>query len=198
MRECPEYVFEGERLLSVTEVLSLAGLSGIAGMDHVPRAVIENAARRGSRVHEYTQLMDEGLVDELPDVGDEIYPYVSAYQSFREDTDFEITGVEVLFRHLGLQFVGRVDRVGTLNGNRCVIDIKNTASKPKASVGFQLAGYEMGVCPPLTAPADRYALWLKKNGKYKLIPYEDPYDYEMFQAALAVAKYKYSQGETPS
>jgi len=45
-------------------------------------------------------------------------------------------------------------------------------------------------CFPKPTPARRFALELNKEGKYKLIPYQDQQDFAVFLAAVATYKWK--------
>ena len=57
-RDTSGYVVNGVRLPSVTEVLSIAGLTDFSG---VPPGVLEKARVRGTQVHEITEWIDDGL-----------------------------------------------------------------------------------------------------------------------------------------
>lgn len=186
MRDIPEYMHEGVRLLSVTEALGLAGISAYGG-GNIPTAVLDKAADRGKRVHYWCELLDQGDIDGLPEEGDEIRPYVESYVKFKKDTAFcprliEHPATNILFR-----YAGTVDRTGLLNGKPVIIDLKTCVALSPV-YGPQTAGYA-GLVEGGSAMG-RYALQLRKDGKYRLEPYSDPSDWNTFLGALSVAQFK--------
>ena len=73
---------------------------------------------------------------------------------------------------------GVIDRVGAgLNphGGRFVLDIKTGAKKKADAV--QLAAYAMLYSPHDYDQLDRYGLYIRRDGSYKLVPYTNDYDY---------------------
>ena len=77
-RDTTEYVIDGVRWPSVTEVLEIAGLSDIEGLRAaVGDEVIDRAAERGKAVHYACELIDRG--QEIA-VSDSILGYVRAYE----------------------------------------------------------------------------------------------------------------------
>ena len=76
-----------------------------------------------------------------------------------------------------------------LNGKESLIDIKSGVESP--TTGIQLAAYSMLYDVPLV---NRYGLYLKADGKYKLIPYADRNDIKIFNAALTLYHYRAEKG----
>jgi len=71
-----------------------------------------------------------------------------------------------------------IDRVGAglnPNGSRFVLDIKTGAKKKADAV--QLAAYAMLYDPDHYEQLDRYGLYIRRDGSYKLVPYTNDYDY---------------------
>lgn len=177
------------RLLSVTEVIQLAGLKDLSKIDP---GVLERASKRGTAVHAACQYLDEGDLD-WATVSTEIEPYVRAWERFKKETGVELLGIEKPLFHATLGFAGTPDRVVNLFPHKGIIDLKTYA--PDDVTGVQLAGYsylEVGQQSPLDAPK-RWGLWLKDDGKYSLTEFTDRGDEAVFMACVTISKFKRSQ-----
>lgn len=182
----------GARVLSVTQALKLAGM---VSYDHVPPAVLENARRRGVLVHELCAEIDKGVeVDACFDIPEPIVPYVDAYRLFVEESGFEVDPENVERRRIvtvaNMRVAMTPDCTGILNGIPVVIDRK-TCEAFHPSWGPQTAAYESGLPRPARFRSyDRFALQLRRNGRYKLQPLREPTDFNVFCASFTVAQYK--------
>lgn len=135
---------------------------------------------RGTAVHEATKLHDQGVLDEST-VDQEVVPYLSAYRKFLSETGFKPIHIESSLSSEIHGFAGTPDRVGDLNGRRVLIDLKSGG--PVWWHKYQLAGYAV-LCQEVYREEhidDRFALYLKSSGSYKLkdlgsgSPYEFTY-----------------------
>lgn len=165
------FLLDGERLPSVTELLSPLQAESFAAINPY---VLKAAADRGTAVHEICEAMDYDLdYEEL--VGPELVPYVEAYEEFLMDHEADWQGVEMPV-HFFEQYAGIVDRFGYLDGEPVVLDIKTVQSpsvEQKVSVCCQLYAYDRAIkaCFPEFQGLimAHYALYLKKDGTYKLV-----------------------------
>ena len=183
--EAHAYALDGERVLSVTQVLRAVGLDP---WEHVPPAVREPARRRGAAVHAAIHyLVEEDLDRDALDP--RLAPYVLAYDRFRRDTGFVPDLVERHVVSRTYRFAGRLDQAGPWPpGGRAVIDVKSGLVAP--ATRLQLAGYAL--C--LEGPHRRFALHLGADGRYRLSPeFTEANDRRLFLAALAVAQFKLGQ-----
>ena len=172
------YFSGGKEMPSVTTVLEEVGLID-------KRWYAEYYAEFGTAVHVATQYDDEGDLDE-DDLDPDIVPFVEGWREFRRVSGFEVTAVEVMVACPIHWYAGILDRVGTMNGRPCLVDIK-TGGVPKWA-GLQTAAYER--C--LKGAYDRYVVQLPRKGGYKLTPFRDPTDREYFLAARAVISWKHA------
>lgn len=162
------YYLDGEQIPSVTDICSL-----LSGKISVNDAVLQQAARRGTRVHEITELMDYGC-----DLGDieiepELVNYILAYFRFLRDYKPEWTMIEARLFSSGFSFAGTLDRFGTIDGKPTIVDIKTTEGASKATkIGWacQLAGYATLLGK---SEARLWVVQLSKSGKYRVIKAED-------------------------
>lgn len=187
------YLVDGEEVPSVTTILNY--MSDVE-YSKVNPAVLEQAARRGSLVHEYTELVD---YDALPDeIEYEVLPYIQAYMKFVRDYKPNWVLIEEPLYSEEHNYIGTVDRIGYIDGRLSVVDIKTLASPTKMqkfTVSAQTSAYERAYEGCIEK---RYALYLGKDGDYNLVDlweYDNKYSYnswEMFRICLYT--YKTVQG----
>ena len=162
---------------SVTRVLQLKW--------PMPKFIPPEALERGSRVPEISEALDGGREVEPEE---DILGWVSAYQKFIKDFSPRYELVEHIVERKALNCHGVIDRVGAGFGNPgklfqnikkmrrpFVLDIKTGAKKKADAV--QLAAYAMLYSPDDYDQLDRYGLYIRRDGSYKLIPYTNDYDY---------------------
>jgi len=157
---------EGNEIPSVTEILSMIN----SGYDKINPAVLEHAAMRGTLVHEWCEMYDYECAEEQ--VPSELEPYCRAYMDFVRDYKPQWDGIEQIVHFSAAEFgegyAGTVDRIGTIDGKRCVVDIKtinSPSTKDHVKVCCQTAAYSMAG----DVWGERYALYLKPDGTYRLL-----------------------------
>lgn len=179
------YTLGGRKMLGVSEIIQSAGLKDFS---RIPPDVLAHACARGRAVHAACEFFDQNDLD-WDTVSDEIKPYVVAWQRFKSDCPIEWADIEKPLYHATFGFAGTPDRIAVAPG-RAVYDIKTYA--PDAVTGVQLAAYSLlrfGPQPSFDEPK-RVAVWLKKDGKYRVTEYSDRGDESVFMACLTVCKFK--------
>ncbi len=157
---------------SLTQVLKLQGLSDYSGIDP---EVLENAARRGTEVHELAAAYNTyGEVDPSW-ITDETRPYFEAYLAFMRDTKFKpdpAWSERAMIVNIHNMPVGLTpDCFGRLGKWDAVVEIK-AASAVQPSWSVQTGLQEMGIFRSNhVGRVQRFALQLFKNGNYKLHPH---------------------------
>lgn len=155
----------GDRILpSVTEICAPIQ----AGKYAVSSAVVDYAAARGTRIHELCALYD---LDELPDeIEAECLPYLQAWVAFCRDWRPAWERIEWPVCSELNGYAGTCDRIGKIDGKRCVVDIKTAASldRPaKVALCCQLAAYrKLAAENGLTVDGDSLGVQLRKDGSY--------------------------------
>ena len=187
------YLVDGEQVPSDTTILNYLSQ---AEYEVVNRGVLDQAARRGSLVHEYTELIDYGAEPE--EVEYEVVGYLKAYKDFLRDYRPDWTHIEspVYSKYYG--YVGTLDRAGVIDGARVIVDIKTVGSPTKLQkfiVWSQTRAYAVALKEMEMVGTDkRFALYLGKDGEYNLVSlneYEDKYEYNswgMFTKCLDLYK----------
>lgn len=186
------YTVDGRRIPSVTDICSPIT------SDHynsINSAVLEMAARRGTAVHEATQLIDYG---ELPDDDPEISPYVSAYMDFLLDYKPKWYYVEFIgyCDCFDYEFCGTVDRAGRVGDEYWVLDIKTTASPTKENYIATCCQTEAyAIMLGKDAVCKRKILYLRKDGSYRLVDCEEKEQelmldsFYLFESLLKIKSY---------
>lgn len=208
VEEGHKYLLDGKPVVSNTQLLGAEGL-----IDTTFYTV--EGRERGSRVHAACWFIDEGDLD-WKTVAEEERGYVKAFERFKREcewaTDFNelaVWGNSIFGTRLDLLGVGVFQVNGEFTRRRAVIDIK-TGSVP-AWVELQLAGQFLAVTERIQAsdepwtehleyfnghpyPELRFALQLKKDGKYYLKEYTDPGAMDVFTGLIKTYHWKAKNG----
>ena len=191
-----EYRLDGRVVPGVTTILKPISE---AEYRHVDAATLDVAAWRGRAVH---KLIELDLRDDLDVDGlsDELLPFHTAWRNFRNLSGFKCLLSEARVYSERYGYAGTLDLFGRLDGEAALIDAKRTVAVPR-SVGPQTAGYEQAVreshpdavAQCASGPGDgrinRYALHLRADGSWRLVPKTDPNDARVFLAALTLHNY---------
>lgn len=172
------YRLQGRRVPGVTSILA-----PINGLARVPRELLARKAAFGRAVHMTTELHDNDVLDE-DSLAPELQPYLLAYRLFLAEHRVEWEAIEQPLAHTIHRYAGTPDRVGMLDGARCVLDIKSTFML-MPTVGPQLAAYANMIDPGI----DRWGLQLKEDGTYTLKRYDSLQDWPMFLSLLTVRRW---------
>lgn len=160
------YTLGGVEIPGVTEICAPL----LAGKYPAVAGVVNAAAARGTRIHELCALYDmEALPDEIEA---EAVPYLQAWAAFCRD--FRPTWEFVELRMFGeiheLPIAGTADRIGLIDGKRCVVDIKTAQSMERASkiaLCCQLEGYAHMSPHPICSRG--LGVQLMKDGSYRVL-----------------------------
>ena len=161
------YTVDGKRYPSVTDICSPIT------SDHygeINQAVLEMAARRGTAVHEATELIDLGA---MPDDDPEIDGYINAYLDFLLDYQPHWEYIEWIGFNEVLGYCGTIDRAGEVGKEFWVLDIKTTASPTRENyiaTCCQTRAYAMML--EAHRQITRKILYLRKDGSYRLVDCE--------------------------
>lgn len=177
------YKFDQHHYPRVTSVISEMILG-----DDGKKWFTEESRQRGTDVHRICELYDNKKID-LNSIDESYMGYFRAYRAFQNDCTPMWEAVEKRRVSAAMCFGGTIDRVGTMMGNKVILDIKT--GQPAKWHGIQLAAYNY-LWNGNTSILARYTLILKKHnrGDYKLVRHDDRKDFEIFKAALTVYNYK--------
>ena len=146
----------------------------------------EQAAVRGSYVHQACQYLEEKTLDDAT-VDDELRGYLNAYQKFLNESGWVSTTIEKPMHHAVLGYCGCPDRIGHMaDGKEGILDLKS--GLPFGWHKLQTAAYTALYKPDDPQSIQRYSLYLRGDGSYKLDRYADKNDLKIFLATLTVYK----------
>lgn len=194
------YELNGIEIPSVSEISRFASRE-VYGND-ISKYVLDKACERGTAVHKATEELDKtGKCEISPEYAE----YLNAYVKFRKDFNIrEYTYIEKPLADEEIGYAGTLDRVYIIDddfieavekhcktdisefiGQFAIIDLKTSSTVKKQLAQIQLPAYSNLLCPGLMSTVGFLGiLHLKKDGKYKLTPYED--DLELFNACLTL------------
>ena len=139
---------DGVILPSVTQVIDNAGL--IKGMEFIDPYYSD----RGTRIHDSIRDKYFLLMDIHPQ--DDELPFLENFDQWMDESGFKIIYCELIGEATvnGVRYAGKMDLVGTLDGQIGIVDIKN--GQAQKWHGAQLNGYR----PIATETWDIQPLWL--------------------------------------
>lgn len=129
------YEINGQKIPSVSEIMRFASREVYAGIDQWR---LDNAADRGTRVHDATLAIDE---NGGADVDADIAPYVEAYVKFIKKFRPHYIASELALADTRRWFAGRLDRCAIINKKCVLMDIKTSARIETRLVQAQLTAY---------------------------------------------------------
>jgi hypothetical protein len=179
------YRIGGRLLPSVTTILKrLQDFSGI------PAAVLEQARERGERLHKAVNLFNRNDLD-WDSLDPEIRSLTEAWAQYLSDTGAVVIASEQPVWHPKFKYAGTPDVVLELGGRIIVPDLKATWAVPR-TVGLQTAAYAEALWELAGGRGrkpERSCIHLK-DGKYNVVPRNDPADWAVFFSALNLYRWE--------
>lgn len=160
------YMLDGERLPCVSDLCRF--LHKEIYKD-APVWQMEAAADRGTAVHKATEALDK---TGRAEISDDYAPYLEAYAAFLREHEVEWELIEHPDYHPTRGYAGTIDRYGTVDGIKALVDLKTTYTvyKPLCSASLNL--YRMMLEARQKRVERLLILHLKKDGTYKLIKFD--------------------------
>lgn len=186
------YFIDGQPAPSVTQIVKAAGLA--PDFDQIDPAVLEKARARGIAVHAICEAIDKG---QTPEVTDETAPYRDAYVKFVYESGAETERAEAEVYHPSYLYAGTYDWRGRVGGERAIIDRKATYTIHHQAVAVQCAAYRgahNALHPDEPCP-NIFSLHLRRDGTYRLHPYDADEAWSIFLAALSIYRFKKRVGK---
>ena len=185
------YRVDGRVVPSVTQIL---GRLSAEEYRFVDASGMEDAALLGKAVPKMIDLDLRGDLD-VEALSEGLQVYYTAWQKFRHLSGFQMVLSEDQVCSSKYGYAGTLDLAGWLNDRFVIIDAKRTAQVPRTA-GPQMAAYlqalgESGRTFPVpgstelaarVANAERYALHLRADGTWRLVPFTDKSDLRVFLA----------------
>ena len=187
------YTLTGRPVRSVTNFLRKVGL---VNFDHVPRAILDAAQRRGTAVHRAVHYYNEhdldvaGFSQSFPEWAGYLHSWIRLMESGRLQT----FGCEMRVANFAPRYAGTLDWLGVFDGQATLIDYAtghpDDACKHLHTAAYVLASRAWSHLPGHDALktfhdthpyVQRYAVRLMKDGSLpQLTAYRDPRDFSTF------------------
>ncbi len=163
----------------VTEVLA-----PFSGLNTVPKDILANAARRGTKVHDVCEAIVKGLGEW--NVDEEIKGYIDSFKHWWND-GIKVLSVEQRFFCSKLMITGQVDMIIETPEGAIILDLK-TSAKPSKTWPLQGSAYAYMAREAGYDIKGIHFLHLNKHGeKPNLYVYDD--EFAMFQKCLDIYKH---------
>lgn len=151
---------ETKEIPSATQILSGLGLVDFSRFTQADM-------QRGTDRHLATELWDRGSLDE-GSLDDNTRPALEAWRKFLDDSGFKESDIEVRVSSLSKRYAGTVDRVGSIDGKRTMIDIKGSSEMPTYALQlwlYKIAWEEMHEGDRME---NLISVHLRRNGTYRV------------------------------
>ena len=179
------YHHNGNPVPSVTTLLE-----PYSNLNCVDPQILAEAAEFGTNVHDAVDIWNRGMLDEedLAINSPLVCEYLEGWKKFIDDSGAVVIESECrVFSKKG--YAGTLDSICAVNKTNRIYDVKTGSTVPK-STGVQLAAYEAAYREMNGGKKmRRYCVHLKPKS-YNLIPFNDPGDYDIFNAILTVRKWQ--------
>ncbi len=150
-------------LPSVTQLLRFVSRE-IYG--EVPAHILENAADRGTRVHEAIEMYEKfGWMETDTDT----LPYMLAYQEWQKEHNFNIVASEYRFYHRTRFYAGTADALVMDGDDLCLMDGKTSQTLLEGLTTAQLYGYSEALKSHGVEVKRAYILHLKNDSTFDWI-----------------------------
>lgn len=160
-----KYTLDGREVPSVSELCRFLSRE-IYG--EVVQWRLDQAADRGSAVHKLCEALD---LYGKADVPDDLLPYLQAYLAFRREHQVTWTAVEKPLYHKTDRYAGTLDRIGTVDGQPAIVDLKTSYRVQKPLALAQLNLYRRMAEQDSPQEYSLYILHLRKDGTYRLLSF---------------------------
>ncbi len=179
------YYVAGVRVPGVTKILQDAGF-----VDY--RFCPQDAISRGQWVHSVIAEMEADMFSARVDGRIDWAGYIAAWEEFRATIDYGPGEIEIARYREDLGYCGTPDVV--YPGAGVVIDYKTGSPRPADAI--QLAGYALLVGNADRSGRDwrRVGVYLRADGSYRAVEYDDRSDIDVFIALTRCVAWKRANG----
>lgn len=189
-----EYRWNGAKVPHVTGVLK-----GLVDYSMIPAEKLERARQEGTYIHRMIELDCAGDLD-VEALEEWAKPAYKAWRDFCAASGFAVILSEWKGYHPGIGVAGTLDlmcELPLLKGWKgiALLDVKRSLYGGPV-IGLQTAGYKgiVDADKAMPKPAHRGALRIGKDGKFRLVRYNDPTDFSTFLSLLNVKRWKEKNG----
>lgn len=153
------------------------------------------AAERGTHIHDLARRYFQGEEIVTTEADD---PFAEAIERFGREWEPFVEYVEAVIVHRTLRYMGTLDLLATIHGERWLLDWKTTASGIWPDNALQLTAYRYAEfivgdgnqLEPMPRVDRTGCVWLRDDGSYDLVPTESgPYEFATFMRLIPIAQF---------
>lgn len=159
------YLLDGQEIPSVTTVMGLLSAQEYGSVDE---RTLENAAHRGTAVH---NAIENWIKFGLEDIDPDFHGYFDGFLEWWKRDNPEPIGSEIRIYHKLLRYAGTVDMVAEIEGKVTLIDFKTTYKVIEKNCRVQLEAYSQALASHGIAIDRKCILHMKKDGKWELLDF---------------------------
>lgn len=179
------YRLDGIQIPSVTQLMK--PLDDMV-YETIDSKILENAARRGTIVH---NAIDNYLEFGIEDIPEELRGYFDAFLAWKKKENPEIVAAERRVYHKALRYAGTCDLLCMINGKLTLVDYKTSSAIQPMLYPLQLEGYAKAWETHGVKVEEKLILHLKRDGKYAVHRYpQNPEYYSVIFALSTLYNYK--------
>lgn len=154
------YLYDGVIIPSVSQLIEKIFPNKYKG---VPENILNAKAKYGTEVHKLIEDLENGK--EIETNNYLIETSINQYIRLKYKNNIKVLEQEKIVCYKGL-YAGRYDMVASIDGKKCLCDIKTTAQLDKEYLSWQLSLYELASGEKFD---DLYAIWLPKKELAQLV-----------------------------
>ena len=162
IEDCHVYLVNGEIVPSVTQIINRIFPSTY---ENVPKTILENSARFGTRIHHLIEMDCKGVIEPMTPFEEQI---MDEFHEIKKKHNIEVLKNEQMVNY-GYLYAGTYDMLAKVNGKLSLIDIKTTSKVMNEHLRYQLTMYRMAIAEEIEK---MYCLWLPKKDVGRLIEVE--------------------------
>lgn len=154
-------------------------LNRYSGYEAVPTQILDYAADRGTRVHQYCELYAKKML--FGEIDADCIEYVQAFIDWFDENCTEVINQEQRLYSDELMIQGQIDMIGRVKGleGTCLIDIKSSLKLSK-TFNLQTAAYKHLCEINGTRISHRLIVQVKKDGTHEVVEFdENEYETEL-------------------
>ena len=177
------YRLDDNIIPSVTQIMQPLNQRAYDGID---QAIMDNAAARGTAVHEAAEFYARYRAEECPE---EYAGYFKAFKDWFSSYRVNVVKTEQAYYHPHLLYAGTIDLIAEVDGKLMIVDYKTTHTIKDMLTRVQLEAYARMISAQGQGVAGKAILQLRRDGSYTFKNYKNP-DFEAWDVFASLLKIK--------
>lgn len=179
------YSYNGIKVPSVTQIMKPLSSDAYGS---IPKATLDKAAERGTRVHNAIEIFTNYGFE---DASDDAIPFFEAFKDWYNLRKPEVLATELKLFHSSYIYAGACDLLCEIDGVPTLVDYKTTSTVQDKLCGVQLEAYSRALADMGFKVQNKMILHLSKDGKWNEHSFaaNDMMRWKVFTSCLAIRDY---------